>query len=378
MFDPNQKRLLALDGGGIMGMISLQFLKRMEDQLRPLSGKGDKFRLCDFFDYFGGTSTGAIIATGLALGKSVDEMIAFYDDAGRDMFQKAPWYMRFWFRLRAGPLQRKLKQVIGTKTVLELHQSGELKKLLMIVMRNATTDSPWPITSNPKAKYNDPESPDCNMKLPLWQLVRASTAAPTFYRPENITIGRKEFQFVDGAVTPYNNPSFLLYKAATLPEYRLELPKGEDKLMLVSVGTGLAYDPMQAICVQGKTLVSTATSITSEVMRGIQVENDINCRSVGRCVYGAKIDSELGTMMEEGPLTTNHGGLFVYARYDADVSAEGLKDLKLNDIDARSLKMDSVDKIPDFKRIGQTAAARQVNLPIQFSTFMPAMQPVTA
>jgi hypothetical protein len=57
-----------------------------------------------------------------------------------------------------------------------------LRTLLMMVMRNVTTDSPWPVTNNPLAKYNDRARPDCNLKLPLWQLVRASTAAPTFSR----------------------------------------------------------------------------------------------------------------------------------------------------------------------------------------------------
>jgi len=370
MFNPDQKRMLALDGGGIMGVITLQFLKRMEDQLRPLSGRGERFRLCDFFDYIGGTSTGAIIASGLAIGKSVDELIRFYDESGRIMFTKASGYRRLWYAYHSGPLEKKLKEVIGIKSVLEMQQKGELKSLLLVVLRNATTDSPWPIATNPKAKYNDPASPDCNMKLPLWQLVRASTAAPTFFKPETIKVGTQEFQFVDGAVTPYNNPAFLLFKLATLPEYNLVWPKGEDRMMLVSVGTGLAYGPMREARLHGKSLFQTATTITSEVMRGIQVDNDLNCRTVGRCVFGTEIDSELGTMMSDKPLSTNLGGQFLYARYDADISAEGLKTMGLQSIDAKTLRIDSVDKIPDFKRIGEIAAAQQVNLPDQFSTFM--------
>ena len=80
----------------------------------------------------------------------------------------------------------------------------------MMVMRNATTDSPWPLSNNPKAKYNDAARADCNLKLPLWQLVRASTAAPTYFPPEVVRVGR-DFIFVDGAVTMYNNPAFQLF-----------------------------------------------------------------------------------------------------------------------------------------------------------------------
>jgi patatin-like phospholipase/acyl hydrolase len=375
MFDQSQrtrqKRLLALDGGGIMGMITLQFLRRMEDQLRPLSGKGDAFRLSDFFDYFGGTSTGAIIATGLALGKSVEEIVDFYERAGKDMFQKAPWWRRvLWYTYQTTPLKRKLIEVIGDKRICDLQDAGELKSLLLVVMRNATTDSPWPLSTNPSALYNDRGRADCNLNLPLWQLVRASTAAPTYFQPETIVIDRP-YQFVDGGVTPYNNPALLLYRMATLPQFGLGWPLGEDRLMLVSVGTGLAFDPQQAIKSQGKMLYEVATTITGEVMRAVQVENDVNCRTIGRCVFGDKIDSELGDMVVAGPLTPTLGGHFLYARYDADVSAEGLRALGCDGIDRRLLKMDNVDGIPDFKRIGRSAAERQVDLPRQFATFMP-------
>ena len=60
------RKMLALDGGGIRGLISLGILKHLEEKLTLLSGRGSKFRLCDYFDYIAGTSTGAIIAAGLA------------------------------------------------------------------------------------------------------------------------------------------------------------------------------------------------------------------------------------------------------------------------------------------------------------------------
>ena len=41
-------------------------------------------------------------------------------------------------------------------------------------------------------------------------------------------------------MTPYNNPAFLLYRMATNPAYRLNWESGEDKLLLVSIGTGAA------------------------------------------------------------------------------------------------------------------------------------------
>ena len=82
-----QKKLLAIDGGGIRGVLALEVLQRIEDLLKAKSGRGD-FRLADYFDYIAGTSTG-IIAAGLSIGMSVGEILTFYQDAGAQMFVKA-------------------------------------------------------------------------------------------------------------------------------------------------------------------------------------------------------------------------------------------------------------------------------------------------
>ena len=57
---PGAKKLLAIDGGGIRGVLSLQILQKIEDLLKA-QAKRDTFRLADYFDYIAGTSTGAII-----------------------------------------------------------------------------------------------------------------------------------------------------------------------------------------------------------------------------------------------------------------------------------------------------------------------------
>jgi patatin-like phospholipase/acyl hydrolase len=70
------RKMLALDGGGIRGLITLGILEKIEKLLRENAGGGSAdFRLCHYFDYIAGTSTGAIIAAGLALGKSVAELL---------------------------------------------------------------------------------------------------------------------------------------------------------------------------------------------------------------------------------------------------------------------------------------------------------------
>ena len=53
------RKLLALDGGGICGVVSLEVLRKIEKDLAAATGKGASFRLGDFFDYIAGTSTGS-------------------------------------------------------------------------------------------------------------------------------------------------------------------------------------------------------------------------------------------------------------------------------------------------------------------------------
>lgn len=60
--DGRPKRILALDGGGLRGILSLAILQRIEDVLKARHGDSDEFRLCHYFDLIAGTSTGAIIA----------------------------------------------------------------------------------------------------------------------------------------------------------------------------------------------------------------------------------------------------------------------------------------------------------------------------
>ena len=88
-FDANTgpKRILALDGGGVKGILTLGMMKALERELRRRSNNPN-FVLSDYYDLIGGTSTGAIISAGLALGNSVDGLIDMYLDLGPKVFGK--------------------------------------------------------------------------------------------------------------------------------------------------------------------------------------------------------------------------------------------------------------------------------------------------
>ncbi|HEX8774054.1 MAG TPA: patatin-like phospholipase family protein [Pyrinomonadaceae bacterium] len=354
------RKLLALDGGGIRGILTLEILLKMERLLADATGEGENFRLGNYFDYIGGTSTGAIIAAGLARGMSASYLLDFYQKTGPAMFDKAFIINRLKYLYKSQPLAEQLQEVFGKDTNL---LPRNLKCLLLIVTRNVSTDSPWPISSNPLARYNDRSRPDCNLNIPLWQLVRASTAAPVFFAPEvlqwDANDPTKIFKFVDGGLTPYNNPAFLLSRMATQAPYRLNWKTGEKNLLLISVGTGAAPRLDADVYAQGNLAENLAT-IPSALMYGAQVDQDINCRMVGRCVYGDRIDSELGDLIprDEGgnaiPLSQDLGRAFTYARYNADLSSPWLNRMGLGDIDPGQVsKLDSVDHMEDLRRIGR-------------------------
>src|SRR5271156_5758818 len=109
---PGPKKLLALDGGGIRGVITLEVLLRLESMLAEQLGVGDDFVLGDYFDYIAGTSTGAVIAAGLAKGLRVDEILDLYRSRCEEMFDHASLRRRYHYRYGALRLRDMLQGIL--------------------------------------------------------------------------------------------------------------------------------------------------------------------------------------------------------------------------------------------------------------------------
>jgi hypothetical protein len=360
------KKLLAIDGGGIRVMLSIEVLAKIE----ALVGK----RLCDYFDYIGGTSTGAIIATCLSLGMSVSEIREFYVSSGAEMFSNASFLQRFRNKYEdeklASKLKREFARFAGARAGEEVTLGSDaLKTLLLVVLRNATTDSHWPLSNNPRAKYNDLGLADCNLNIPLWQVVRASTAAPTYFPPERIALGAREYLFVDGGVTMYNNPSFLMFLMSTLPQYQLGWKSGPEDMLIVSVGTGAAADANKDLAPSDVNLLYHAASLPSALIFAALNEQDMLCRVFGRCLHGGVLDGELDALLwsphsDSGSLPK----LFTYVRYNADLSRDGLDALGLpHVVPAHVQALDSVEHIAALQAVG-SAVAEHVK-PAHFAGF---------
>ena len=362
---PGPKRLLAIDGGGIRGLIAIEVLAGIETMLRARLGAGPDWVLADFFDYVGGTSTGAIIAAGLALGMPVAALRSFYLDHGVAMFGVAGMMHRLMYRFDAAPLGAVLRDVFGAERTLG---SGDLKTLLLMTMRNASTDSPWPLSSNPRALFNDRRLADCNLDLPLWQIIRASTAAPTFFPPEEVQVGPSRFVFEDGGVTPYNNPAFLLFLMATTRPYRLGWATGAERLLLVSVGTGTVPHAKADLRPGQMNLLYNAGAVPQALMFSALNQQDLLCRAFGDCVAGPLLDSEIGDLV--APQGSGLPALFTYARYNAELTRAGLDGLGLSGLQETDMqRLDSVAHMDGLMTLGRAVAAAQVR-PEHFARFI--------
>ncbi|CAH0251657.1 hypothetical protein SRABI83_03137 [Arthrobacter sp. Bi83] len=361
--DGRPKRILALDGGGLRGVLSLGILEKIEDLLRERHGSGDDFRLCHYFDLIAGTSTGAIIAAALAQGLSVGELTEKYFSLGWRVFEKSRLrQVLLRARYDEQALVAELKDVFGTDTTLG---GSELLTGLLVVIKRLDSGSPWPVSNNPSGKYfvAGASGRMGNRDYPLWQVVRASTAAPSFFEPETITItgGRNVSpvtgSFVDGGVSPFNNPALQALMYASLEGYRVGWETGAEKLLLVSVGTGAA-DPAVS---QAKLTASHAVRALKSVLQDCAVLQETMLQWMSASPTARMIDRELGEL--EGDLL-NGAPLMSYLRYNVDLRPASVRSLDgtlaAMDIVTSLSAMDVPGNMEVLHRLGRLAAARDM------------------
>ena len=352
------KRILSLDGGGIFGVFSLQVLAAIEAHFREEHAREDLV-LADVVDLFAGTSTGAIIATCLAWGMSVREIEALYLSCAAAIFTKQHWFYRWKTKYRVEPVTQLFMRTFtetpgGTEPALL--GTARLRTLLLVVMRNASTGAPWPVTNNPQAKFNDRSLPDCNLQIPLWQLLRASTAAPSYFPPERIRLGEQSFLFMDGGMTAFNNPTLIAVLTATLPAYRVAWPTGREQLHCISVGTCDHRATLSHRSADDVNLYDVVTYLAPALIGASSAQQDLACRVLGDCVHGAVLDSELQAL-DQPSLLAAQEQKFTYVRYDQPFEPARVPGGRGA---GSSGEMDDVSLIPALQQAGREYAARHV------------------
>lgn len=352
------KRILSLDGGGIRGMFSIQILLRVEALLREHHGDPNLV-LADVFDCFAGTSTGAIIASCLCWGMTVSEIEELYLKHGPEMFARSPWYRRFHSKYRADSISKLFQRYFredDSSRSLPVFGTSKLRKMLIVVMRNASTGSPWPLSNHPEAKYNSPELADCNLDIPFWQILRASTAAPSFFPPQEIRMNGKSQLFVDGAITPYNNPALLAALMTTLPGFGVHWKTGREHLHLVSIGTGSVRAKLASKASEKVHLFDQLGHVIPALIGAVSLEQDMLCRVLGDCLFGDTIDSEIGKI-DLPTLLSAASQLFSYVRYD-----QRLDQLRARQLTRAQTQIDNITMLPTLQEIGRQYAEQNVRL----------------
>jgi hypothetical protein len=406
LFGPGPKRILAFDGGGVRGTIIVAFLERIELILDKAAGH--EVRLADYFDLIGGTSTGAIIAGALALGHRVSQIKEFYEQRAQLAFKKLKWHIPYLKpKFDARGLRGEIERIVGDCML------GDEKRLLTglcIVTKRLDTGSPWILTNSPRAPYweTPPVDPATgksayigNRYFRLSNLVRASTAAPHFFDPELLPIEEgkdplphlvaapfdqpflaRSLQaaleylklkkppvarlegyglFIDGGVTPYNNPSLALLMVAALKPFDLNWKLSPDDLTIVSIGTGayrprVSYDKLRFFGLPKLAFHALMSVISdAETMMLAQMQ------WLGECASPWTINSEIKKLVGDGP---PQGKLFRFLRYDIRLEEEWLRKKLRVEISAKEIDrlraMDDPAVVEPLYGLARAAAEYQV------------------
>ena len=273
-------RILSLEGGGFRGVISAVILKEVENAI-VASGKGQG--LNDYFDLIAGTSTGSLLAAGIALGMTAEELLSVYEKDGEKIFPNdirkkrearifgIPWTQPLRsLRKNLYPLYPQERgQDEGIFQVLQKHLSkpshlsrvkGNLREDYLQRLQNNSPDTVKAITLKDIKKpsllipsyntdtrflewfvnYQDINDEFFTYKdVPLWKLCACSAAAPTFFEPVLVEFS-KDWQtaYIDGGVAA-NNPGLVSIARAMRIEPELKI----QDISVLSIGTGrVIYD----------------------------------------------------------------------------------------------------------------------------------------
>jgi hypothetical protein len=240
---PNKRLILALDGGGMRGILTIQLLKALE--------KTAGLPCYDLFDMVAGTSTGAIIAGLIVTGHSAIEIEKLYIQMVTQVFDHKALGNRYINppAFSKDKYRELLRQTVDDVT---LQKACALKNIdLMITSRDlaAAEETFFSCFRQPDGSYYGTYK-----DVLLRAAMEATMSAPTYFNPLE--------RFVDGGSTTYNNPSLAAFMEAVsfsredrdeaLSDYQL------NAICLFSFGTGIArqfLQPMEAMHPHGIDIV---------------------------------------------------------------------------------------------------------------------------
>jgi patatin-like phospholipase/acyl hydrolase len=260
-------KILAIDGGGIRGLIPAVVLAGLEQK----NGK----RIAEMFDLIAGTSTGGILALALTKpggsGKpqyTAEDAVRFYEREGRRIFHRSAWHM-----VNAiGGLADEKYPSSGIEGVLEDY-FGETRlkdAVTDVVLTSYEIERRFPFffkSRNAKAR------PDYD--FPMKSVARATSAAPTFFEPCKLDVAPPEdyYALIDGGVYA-NNPAM-----CGLVEAKTCWPAARD-FLVVSLGTGDQLKPLPYDKAKGWGVAQWAKPVLEIVLDGVSSTVDYQMRQL--------------------------------------------------------------------------------------------------
>ncbi|WP_281558121.1 patatin-like phospholipase family protein [Thalassomonas sp. RHCl1] len=318
----NEKRILSIDGGGIRGCLTLGYLQNIETIVRKELDKEDAV-LSDYFDLIGGTSTGALIAAQLALGFDVATIRKNYEKLGKKVFSKPAYLIKhlpligrlvdkLYTKWSVKPLEKAIKEIISEKITLG---SPSIKTGLCVVTKRADNFSTWPFINHPDGKFFED-----NCDIPLWKILRASSAAPTFFKPIELDVGlsaEPDFgMFVDGGVSMANNPALQLFLIATLDGFPYHWSANKEDLLIVSVGTGFWKRRLDAKKLKNPWNIFWAQNVPEMLMLDACDNTELLMQYLSNSPTNRYINYEIGDL--SGDLLSGKPSLS-YVRYNVEL-----------------------------------------------------------
>ncbi|MCF7695866.1 patatin-like phospholipase family protein [Mycetohabitans sp. B2] len=219
-------KIISFDGGGIRGLISALLVKDLDD----------KFNIINRSDGFVGTSTGGLLALGLAQKTSILKIVDIYKNKGYEIFKHNS---RWW------KPERDLAEKFGNSGLLHCKYVNDgLKDVVQGLLGSALMSSAEPFVAVNSAQLWDKASDswvpcmfsNCQengyRNITMADAALATSAAPTYFPPYRVTSNNLGY-FVDGGVFA-NNPSIVAISEALYSGVATDL----GSIRMLSLGTG--------------------------------------------------------------------------------------------------------------------------------------------
>ncbi|KAG6554565.1 hypothetical protein Mapa_003944 [Marchantia paleacea] len=243
-FDPGRRRvtILSMDGGGMRGLIAARILAHLESLLK--SKTGEEVKLCEYFDFLAGTSTGAILTTMINTPDengqplfTAQQCCQFYSRNGKNIFRPR-WYDPFH-----GKMRQFYRPKYSAKRFERLLKSYLIRGGKVLTMRD--TIRPFLVTSfdisqaTPHIFVRQAAMKDESRNFRLWEVCRGTAAAPTYFKPAEISSTDGSFSgvLIDGGAIQ-NNPSLVAMTHVLGNNEEFPEASGLPDLLILSLGAG--------------------------------------------------------------------------------------------------------------------------------------------